>query len=297
MKIKLTKQMRAINKFFKYIEFYYVGGCVRDSILDCVPNDYDLITPLTPTQIEDYCKGNKKVLKTGRRYGTLSVMINNQQTEITTFRNEIYDFKSRKPMVSYTTDIIKDLQRRDFTVNSLVCDKKGNVIDHTESLQDLNLGILRAVGDAKKRFQEDPLRILRAIRFKNKYGYIIDTMTEQQLFNNVYELYRLSKERIISEIDKMFELDNTKALKCIMSMHRYGILTMLLPIYTYINEDTIEDWVGDNPDAGWKLLFDIIHDNIKHDGNHRYIIKDMANDFMLKYKFSNERRQNILEEL
>jgi len=169
--MKITEQMKVINEFFKGLKFYYVGGCVRDLIMGNEPKDYDLITPALPDEIEEYIKSQgRRVWKQGKRFGTLGVKLNGQIVEITTYRTEDYEEGNRKPQVQFTKYLTEDLQRRDFTINALVCDQKGKVRDYFNGLEDIKNGIIRAVGIPKKRFKEDPLRILRGIRIASKYG-------------------------------------------------------------------------------------------------------------------------------
>lgn len=206
MKIKLNKQMKDVAEFFKDLgKVYFVGGCVRDLVMKNEPKDYDLITAKTPDEIDAYIKTmGKRRYNIGKRFGTIACKINDQMTEITTYRKETYDFESRKPTVVYSTYLQEDLSRRDFTINSLVCDFNGNIKDYNNGLHDIKHKIIKCVGNPKIRFKEDPLRILRAIRFASRYGFTIEEKTKEKLHHCRWELFRISKERIIQEMDKMF---------------------------------------------------------------------------------------------
>ncbi len=317
MKIKPTEQMKNINAFFKDIKFYYVGGCVRDLINNTEPHDYDLITPLTPEQIEQYCKGKAKVLRTGKRFGTIAVMIGGQLTEITTYRKEIYDFQSRKPVVSYTTHLQTDLSRRDFTINTLVCNPNGVVLDYLNGIEDFNNRKLKCVNIPKITFKEDPLRILRAIRFAGKYDLEIDDKLKIKIKHLKFELYRLSKERIIEEINKMFVLNQTQLNRCMLLMFECDLWIPIIPElqlqYNYnqnskyhgfkLHEHTLNvlfDTRADtnNTDMLWSaLLHDIgkpfVRTTHKSGEYCNYIDHDIvgceiAHTFLVKYKFPNK---------
>lgn len=216
--------MKVINEFFKGLKFYYVGGCVRDLIMGNEPKDYDLITPALPDEIEEYIKSQgRRVWKQGKRFGTLGVKLNGQIVEITTYRTEDYEEGNRKPQVQFTKYLTEDLQRRDFTINALVCDQKGKVRDYFNGLEDIKNGIIRAVGIPKKRFKEDPLRILRGIRFASKYGFNIEEKTLKKLINSRWRLLDISKERIYDEITKIMRSDGT------YDLFKYKIFQVIIP--------------------------------------------------------------------
>jgi tRNA nucleotidyltransferase (CCA-adding enzyme) len=206
--------MNKISEFFKGIEFYFVGGCVRDMVMGNTPKDYDLITPLTPDKVEEYIKAQgRKVWKQGVKFGTLGVKLDGEIIEITTYRTEDYKPKDRKPEVQYTTKLEEDLKRRDFTINTLVSDKNGNIKDYFGGINDINDKIVRAVGNPKLRFKEDPLRILRGIRFAVKYGFKFEETTEKKIESCRWLLLDISKERIVEEVNKILTyIMGTKAL-------------------------------------------------------------------------------------
>ena len=231
MRVTLNEQMLDVVDFFKDMgKVYFVGGCVRDLIMGVEPHDYDLTTAVIPSDIETYIKwkGRRPYL-TGKRFGTIAVKINGILIEVTTFRKEIYDFKTRNPCVEYSHHLQEDLQRRDFTINSLVCDSKGTIKDYFDGGNHIQAKHLCAVGNPKLRFKEDPLRILRGIRFIGKYNLTLDKKTAEKMNHCRWELLRISKERIIDEINKMFKLSPDKMLHCMVYMFDIGIFQIIMP--------------------------------------------------------------------
>ena len=142
---------------------YMVGGCVRDALMGITPHDYDITTSAKPEEIK---KVFKKTIDTGIQHGTVTVIMHGVGYEVTTFRIDGEYKDSRHPKnVSYTDDLTKDLERRDFTINAMAYSKKSGLIDIFNGKEDLERKTVRAVGDPYERFKEDALRILRAIRF------------------------------------------------------------------------------------------------------------------------------------
>ena len=231
MQIKLNTQMKDIAEFFKDLgKVYFVGGCVRDIVMGDEPHDYDMITAKTPDEIDDYIKNKgKRRYNIGKRFGTIGCKINGEIVEITTYRKETYDFKSRKPHVVFSTYLQEDLSRRDFTINSLVCDFNGNIKDYNGALDDIENKIIRCVGNPKIRFKEDPLRILRAIRFTAKYGFKLEDKTREKLHHCRWELLRVSKERIIQEINKIYSLRQHCVMTGVALLYNLDIFQVIFP--------------------------------------------------------------------
>ena len=151
-------------------EAYAVGGCVRDSILGIEPNDWDICTSALPSEIADVFS-SYKTIGTGIKHGTVTVIVEAMPIEITTFRRDGNYTDNRHPdKVEFVRTLTDDLARRDFTVNAMAYSEKHGLIDPYGGIRDLKNGIIRSVGDPKKRFEEDALRILRAIRFASRYG-------------------------------------------------------------------------------------------------------------------------------
>lgn len=186
---------------------YAVGGCVRDSLLCREVNDYDVCTDALPHQTADIFS-SYHVIETGLKHGTVTVRIDHQPIEITTFRLEGDYSDGRHPdTVDFTSDIIADLSRRDFTINAMAYSHKRGLIDPFGGQADLSNRIIRCVGDPNKRFFEDGLRILRALRFASTLSFKIDPETSDAILNLTNRLSLISKERIRDEFLKLLTGD------------------------------------------------------------------------------------------
>lgn len=185
---------------------YVVGGCVRDACLGLVPQDYDLCTSALPEQTESVFRDRKLVLA-GKKHGTVGVVTESGVVEITTFRTEGSYRDNRHPdWVRFVPDVESDLARRDFTVNAMAYSPSRGYADPFGGRQDLKNGILRAVGDPEKRFQEDSLRILRGVRFAVRYGLTVERATEQAMFCQPPLMDNLARERVFDELCKLLPL-------------------------------------------------------------------------------------------
>ena len=182
-------------------EAYIVGGCVRDSILNRIPNDWDITTNAKP---EEVLKIFDKVIPTGIKHGTVTVVVNGEQYEVTTYRIDGKYSDSRRPdTVEFTDDIVKDLARRDFTINAMAYNQNRGLVDPFNGLKDIELKLICTVGRAEDRFEEDPLRMLRAVRIGYQLGFTLSISTLNAIDNGAYLLDKVSKERIQSELNKM----------------------------------------------------------------------------------------------
>lgn len=182
---------------------YVVGGCIRDSLLGRNPNDWDICTSATPDEMQKIFN-NYNVIETGLKHGTLTVMLAGVAYEVTTFRIDGEYSDNRRPdSVTFTTSLIKDLSRRDFTINAMAYNDSEGLIDPFGGLSDLENGIIRCVGSAEKRFDEDALRILRAVRFACQLGFSIDCQTAIAANSKSPLLKSIANERINSELCKM----------------------------------------------------------------------------------------------
>lgn len=187
---------------------YIVGGSVRDLILGRVSGDIDLTSNAPPNEIKRIFRSFKLDLK-GERFGTVGVIINNKEYEITTFRSDGDYLDNRKPnSVDFCADIKSDALRRDFTCNSIYYNDSEGLIDLVGGINDVKLKILRAVGEPNARFSEDALRILRAVRFCSELGFSIEKNTQSALFSNAEGLKSLSAERVFSELKRTLLGDN-----------------------------------------------------------------------------------------
>jgi tRNA nucleotidyltransferase (CCA-adding enzyme) len=184
-------------------EGYAVGGCVRDSLIHRTPNDWDITTNATPEQMKA-CFRDFRVIETGIRHGTLTVIIDGTQLEITTYRNDGEYLDNRHPVqVTFSEKIEDDLSRRDFTVNAMAYHPQKGLVDLFGGRKDLEARIIRCVGDAQTRFEEDGLRILRAIRFASVLNFEIDEDTAKAIHNCRNLLAGIAAERIREEFCKL----------------------------------------------------------------------------------------------
>ena len=185
---------------------YVVGGCVRDHCLGLTPHDYDMCTSAAPEQTEEVFKDYRLVLA-GKKHGTVGVITEDGVVEITTFRTEGEYRDNRHPdWVAFVPEVEPDLARRDFTVNAMAYSPTRGYADPFGGREDLKNGILRAVGDPQKRFQEDSLRILRGIRFAARYGLTLEPETEQAMRSQVYLMDNLARERVFEELCRLLPL-------------------------------------------------------------------------------------------
>ncbi len=181
-------------------EAYFVGGCVRDALIGRVAKDIDIATDALP---EEICNLFENHYDMGLKYGSVTVEFNNNYYDVTTFRTESGYSNFRHPdRLEYTNDIRLDLKRRDFTVNAMAFCFEDRHIDLCGGITDLNKKLIKAVGAPDKRFREDALRMLRAIRFSCELGFAIEVKTLKAIGNNSQRIKYISKERIYSEIKR-----------------------------------------------------------------------------------------------
>lgn len=182
---------------------YVVGGAVRDHLMGRQINDYDICTDALPNEVEKVFS-DYKVIETGIKHGTVTALIGSSSVEITTFRTDGSYSDGRHPdSVDFTRNVIKDLSRRDFTVNAIAYSPIEGYIDPFGGINDINSKVIRCVGDPIRRFSEDALRILRALRFSSTLGFEIDKETSDAVFSLKDNLSLVSKERIRDEIKKL----------------------------------------------------------------------------------------------
>ena len=181
-------------------EAYVVGGAVRSTLLGEAPNDYDVTTSATPDEMKEVFK-NFKVIETGLKHGTLTVLSDHTPVEITTYRVDGEYSDGRRPdEVKFTRSLDNDLSRRDFTVNAMAYSKKRGLVDLFGGVQDLERGIIRTVGEPERRFSEDRLRILRALRFASRLGFDIHPDTSEAMRKLAPLMKELARERVYAEV-------------------------------------------------------------------------------------------------
>ncbi|MCL1925426.1 MAG: CCA tRNA nucleotidyltransferase [Defluviitaleaceae bacterium] len=210
--MKIDKEPQSVINKLKAngFEAYLVGGCVRDYIMKITPKDYDITTNAKPHEIEALFE---KTIDTGANYGTITVIINKTPIEVTTYRIDGEYKNNRHPLgVEFTTDLIEDLKRRDFTINSIAYDGL-NFIDPFQGKEDIEKKIIKGVGEPSKRFEEDALRILRAIRFSCQLGFDIEKETLNAINEKTHLIKNISVERIATELKKTILSDHLENMK------------------------------------------------------------------------------------
>ena len=198
-----------INEIGKQDRIRFVGGCVRKSICGENIDDIDLATILLPEEIKKrLTKQGIKVIDTGISHGTVTVILNNKKFEITTLRQDV-STDGRHAKVKFTSNWEQDANRRDFTINAIYADMEGRVFDPEKGISDLQKGIIKFIGVAEERIQEDFLRILRYFRFFTQYSTIDhDEDTIRSIKKYINGINKVSKERIFEELKKILKLDN-----------------------------------------------------------------------------------------
>ncbi|WP_171038086.1 CCA tRNA nucleotidyltransferase [Aquibacillus sediminis] len=181
---------------------YFVGGAIRDLLLDRTTGDIDIATSASPQQVQQLFD---KVIPVGIEHGTVVVRFEGESFEVTTFRVEgAYSDYRHPDHVHFVDQIEEDLARRDFTINAIAMDKAGDLVDPFSGQRDLNQQMIRTVGDPEQRFSEDPLRMLRALRFSSQLGFTLEPNTYAALKENIEWIEKIAIERITTELEKMF---------------------------------------------------------------------------------------------
>lgn len=215
-----------IDKFYKNnYEAFMVGGCIRDALLNKQPKDYDIATSAKP---EETIKLFEKTIPTGLQHGTVTILIDKDQFEVTTYRKD-GDYKdNRHPdNVIFVSNIKDDLSRRDFTINAFAYNKKEGLKDFFNGKEDLKNKLIRSVGDPDRRFNEDALRMLRAIRFSSQLDFNIENKTLKSIAKNKDLIKNISIERIRDELCKILISNNPK--KGLSLLKELGLIDYILP--------------------------------------------------------------------
>ena len=192
-------------------EAYAVGGCIRDSILGRKPNDWDITTSASPYEIKELFR---RTVDTGIQHGTVTVMMDKEGFEVTTYRID-GDYKDgRHPSeVTFTASLKEDLRRRDFTINAMAYNEQNGLVDIFGGMQDIADGVIRCVGEPRERFSEDALRIMRAVRFSAQLGYQIEEKTKAAIEELAPTLKKISAERIQVELVKLLTSDHPQMMR------------------------------------------------------------------------------------
>ncbi len=233
MTIKLPEKVRYILKTIEAAGFeaYAVGGCIRDSLLNRIPEDWDITTSAEPQQVKSLFK---RTVDTGIQHGTITIMLDKEGFEVTTYRIDGEYEDGRHPkQVQYTADIVEDLKRRDFTINAMAYSENQGLIDVFHGLEDLREGIIRCVGNPRERFTEDALRMMRAVRFSAQLGFAIDTATRETIIELAPTLSCISAERIQMELVKLLLSPHPDFLRV---AYDTGITKVIFPEFNRVME-------------------------------------------------------------
>lgn len=298
-------------------EAYMVGGCVRDSVLGRKPHDYDICTSATPDEILKVFP-DEEIIPTGLQHGTVTILISKEPFEITTYRIDgDYSDNRRPDNVTFTKNLVEDLRRRDFTINAIAYNPKTGLIDPFNGMEDIKYEKIRCVGSAKDRFNEDALRILRAIRFEAQLGFVGFPETMFEIDRQYERLKNISVERINSEFCKIVASDQF----CVELVLYPNVFSLFIP--------ELKDLIGfqqNNPYHAYDVFGHTIHaiekcesddliirlavffhdfgkphsyqdgeDGIRHFKGHGKVSADITDFIMKRLRFDNETRNNVVE--
>ena len=206
---------------------YLVGGSVRDILMERECSDFDFTTPLVPDQIEAAVRGaGRRPYLIGKKYGTVGFKADGRVVEVTTFRSEVYPDDTRKPEVVFLDDLAADLARRDFTINAIAMQGE-DVIDLFGGKADIEARVIRAVGEPRERFREDPLRMLRAARFASQLGFSVEPATTSGMERYAHRILHVARERWMIELDKL--LVGESVVYGLELLAATGLLRFMLP--------------------------------------------------------------------
>jgi tRNA nucleotidyltransferase (CCA-adding enzyme) len=212
-------------------EAYAVGGCVRDSLLGRMPQDWDITTSATPEQVKALFP---RTIDTGIAHGTVTVMLDHSGYEVTTYRIDGEYEDARHPKeVTFTSNLLEDLKRRDFTINAMAYNETDGLVDAFDGIGDLKAGVIRCVGDPAERFTEDALRMLRAVRFAAQLGFSVEERTRQAVALLAGTIAKVSAERIQMELNKLLVSAHPEELR---QAYELGLTGVFLPEFDVMME-------------------------------------------------------------
>ena len=318
MKIEIPAYARtALEKLHaEGFKAYIVGGCVRDSVLGKKPDDYDICTDCTPGSMKKVFS-DFTTIETGIKHGTLTVLIDRKPVEITTFRSDGKYTDHRKPdSVRFETELAEDLKRRDFTVNALCYNEREGIVDMFGGISDIENKIIRCVGKPQERFDEDALRIMRAMRFSSVLGFEIEPNTAAAVHEQKELLREISAERIAAELKKLLCGEGAER---ILLGHR-DVMAVIIPqlkpcfdlaqntphhcydVYTHICKSVGNiqpDWVLRLTmllhDIGKPLVKKTDENGIDHFKTHQFRSAELARQITADLKLDNKSRRRIYD--
>ena len=226
MKIQLPNQVQFIIHTLEDAGFesYAVGGCVRDSLLNRNPDDWDITTNALPTEVKSLFP---RTIDTGIQHGTVTVMVKGEGFEVTTYRIDGDYEDGRHPKeVSFTRNLEEDLKRRDFTINAMAYNDRAGIVDIFHGVEDLEKGVIRAVGNPTERFTEDALRMMRAVRFSAQLGYDIEKETKEAIQNLAPTITKISAERVQVELVKLVTSPHPNRMRL---LYETGLTAFIMP--------------------------------------------------------------------
>ena len=301
---------------------YVVGGCVRDSILGREPHDWDICTPALPGELlVEFEEKGYRVIPTGLQHGTITVHLNGNNYEITTFRRDGEYSDGRHPdTVEFTSDLIYDLERRDFTITAMAYNPEEGLIDPYCGYEDIQDRRIRCVGNPDDRFQEDGLRILRALRFALQLNFFIDELTERSMLDNKELINNISMERINTEFIKIINAEYVFSFPFysynkIISQFIPEVVPMVsfdqnnpyhyldvfahscqvLTICRLYNADLITKLAAFFHDIGKPHCYQDDKNGIRHFKGHGKVSADMTDAIMRRLKFDNDTREKVVQ--
>lgn len=288
-------------------EAYIVGGCVRDSILGKGPKDWDITTSATPVQTKSLFR---RTIDTGIEHGTVTIMLGKVGYEVTTYRVDGKYSDHRRPNeVTFTASLTEDLKRRDFTINAMAYNDKEGLIDMFDGMGDLDRRIIRCVGNPMDRFDEDALRILRAIRFAAQLDFDIDESTIDAIKNKCCFLSDISAERIQVELTKLITSNHPEKLMIAYELgvthivlpefdeacntpqnnphHKYNVGQHTIEVMKHVDSTTVLRWAALLHDIGKSRTKSTDEKGIDHFYAHPDVGADIAKSILRRLKFDN----------
>lgn len=296
-------------------EAYAVGGCIRDTLLNRTPEDWDITTSASPAQVKGLFA---KTIDTGIQHGTITVLIGKETYEVTTYRIDGEYEDSRHPKeVTFTSNLSEDLKRRDFTINAMAYNNRSGLVDEFGGMSDLENKIIRCVGNPKERFTEDALRMMRAVRFSAQLGYEIEQATEEAVRELAPSLKLISAERICTELTKLmvsdhpdylqkaYELGMTKiflpefdaAMKVEQNNphHCYSVGGHILHSLTKVRADKVLRFAMLFHDLGKAVTKSTDEEGRDHFYGHASVSAEIAEEAMRRLRFDNDTRQKVVK--
>lgn len=315
MRIRLPRKVEDIIEKIQAAGFeaYAVGGCVRDSVLGREPDDWDITTSAKPEEVK---KLFDRTIDTGIQHGTVTVIFGREGFEVTTYRIDGKYEDSRHPKdVIFTANLKEDLRRRDFTINAMAYNNKDGLIDLYEGMQDIERGLIRCVGNARERFTEDALRMMRAVRFSAQLGYTIEENTKAAIRELAPTIRKISAERIQVELVKLMisghpdyirtayetgitaqifpEFDICMQTEQNNPHHCYSVGEHILHTLSYVEADKVLRLGMLFHDIGKPGTLSVDEQGITHNHGHAAIGEEMTARIMKRLKFDNDTTEKV----